>query len=101
MRRSCTCSTKRAGAACWRATAHEASPAHDRRPPRTRNVGAGAADAPLSTYLRESNNMELVYPHLNGVHGTFAIGPSHVLFVGMGGKIVDEPESTRLEGERL
>ena len=45
--------------------------------------------------------MELVYPHLNGVHGTFAIGPSHVLFVGMGGKIVDEPESTRLEGERL
>ena len=26
--------------------------------------------------------MELVYPHLNGVHGTFAIGPSHVLFAG-------------------
>ena len=40
--------------------------------------------------------MELVYPHLNGVHGTFAIGPSHVLFAGMGGEIVDEPESTLL-----
>lgn len=61
----------------------------------------GAADAPLSTYLRESYNMELVYPHLNGVHGTFAIGPSHVLFAGMGGEIVDEPDSTRLEDERL
>ena len=36
--------------------------------------------------------MELVYPHLNGVHGTFAIGPSHVLFAGMCGEIVDEPQ---------
>ena len=61
----------------------------------------GAADAPLSAYLRESYNMEIVHPHLHGVHGTFAIGPGRVLFAGMGGELVDEPEATRLEDERL
>jgi hypothetical protein len=39
----------------------------------------------------------LVYPHLHGVHGTFAIGPSHVLFAGMGGEIVDDPDAIRVE----
>jgi Icc-related predicted phosphoesterase len=61
----------------------------------------GAADAPVGNYLRESYNMELVYPHLRGVHGAFAIGPGHVLFAGMGGELVDDPESTRLEDDRL
>lgn len=61
----------------------------------------GAADAPLSNYLRESYNMELVFPHLRSVHGAFAIGPSHVLFAGMGGELLDDPEATRLEDERL
>jgi hypothetical protein len=60
-----------------------------------------AADAPISAYLRESYNMEIVHPHLHGVHGTFAIGPGRVLFAGMGGELVDEPEATRLEDERL
>jgi hypothetical protein len=35
------------------------------------------------------------------VHGTFAIGPGRVLFGGMGGELVDEPEASRLEDERL
>jgi Icc-related predicted phosphoesterase len=61
----------------------------------------GAADAPVSAYLRESYNMEIVHPHLHGVHGTFAIGPGRVLFAGMGGELVDEPEATRLEDELL
>jgi Icc-related predicted phosphoesterase len=61
----------------------------------------GVADAPLSAYLRESYNMEIVYPHLHGVHGTFSIGPGRVLFAGMGGELVDEPEAARLEDERL
>lgn len=61
----------------------------------------GAADAPLSAYLRESYNMEIVHPHLHGVHGTFAIGPGRVLFAGMGGELVDERDATRLEDERL
>src|SRR4051812_1502569 len=30
----------------------------------------GTMDAPLSDYLRESYNIELVYEHLRGVHGT-------------------------------
>jgi Icc-related predicted phosphoesterase len=57
----------------------------------------GPADAPVSDYLRESYNMEFVYPHLHGVHGTFAIGPSHVLFAGMGGEIRDDPDAIRVE----
>jgi uncharacterized protein len=61
----------------------------------------GAADAPYDKYLRESYNLELVYPHLRDVHGTFAIGPGQVLFAGMGGELSDDPETTRLEDDRL
>jgi uncharacterized protein len=57
----------------------------------------GAIDAPLSDYLRESYNMELVYPHLHGLHGTAALGPGHVLFAGMGGEIVDDADAIRAE----
>jgi uncharacterized protein len=57
----------------------------------------GANDAPISDYLRESYNMEVAYPKLCGVHATAAIGPDHVLFAGLGGEIVDDPETVRSE----
>jgi uncharacterized protein len=57
----------------------------------------GANDAPIRDYLRESYNMEIAYPKLRGVHATAAIGPDHVLFAGIGGEIVDDPETVRSE----
>src|SRR5205809_5825769 len=57
----------------------------------------GKNDAPLSDYLRESCNMETAYPKLRGVHATAAVGPDHVLFAGIGGEIVDDPEVVRSE----
>ena len=57
----------------------------------------GPTDAPLGDYLRESYNLEVVFPHLHGVHGTVALGPGPVLFAGMGGEIVDDPETVRIE----
>jgi Icc-related predicted phosphoesterase len=57
----------------------------------------GPNDAPLADYLRESYNMEISYPKLRGVHATAAIGPDHVLFAGIGGEIVDDPETPRSE----
>jgi uncharacterized protein len=57
----------------------------------------GQVDAPLSDYLRESYNMETVFPHLHGVHGTVALGPGQLLFAGMGGEIVDDPAAVRSE----
>ena len=55
----------------------------------------GPNDAPLGDYLRESYNMEIAYPKLRGVHATAAIGPDHVLFAGIGGEIVDDPDTMR------
>ena len=60
----------------------------------------GPVDAPLGDYLLECYNMETVYPHLRGLHGTFAlarIGPNQFLFAGMGGEIVDDPDAVRSE----
>lgn len=57
----------------------------------------GPTDAPIGDYLRESYNAEIVYPHLRGVHGTFALGPGPTLFAGMGGEIVDDPDTARVE----
>ena len=57
----------------------------------------GPTDAPLGDYLRESYNIETVYPHLHGLHGTVALGPGQVLFAGMGGEIVDDPSAIRIE----
>jgi uncharacterized protein len=57
----------------------------------------GPTDAPLRDYLRESYNMEIVYPQLHGVHGTVALGPGDVLFAGIGGEISDDPEVIRVE----
>jgi hypothetical protein len=54
-------------------------------------------DAPLNDYLSESYNMEIAFPKLRGVHGTAALGPDHVLFAGIGGDIVDDPDAVRSE----
>jgi uncharacterized protein len=57
----------------------------------------GRNDAPLREYLREAYNMELVYESLRGVHGTAAVGPGDVVFAGLGGEIVDDPDAIRGE----
>ena len=57
----------------------------------------GPNDAPISEYLRESYNIEVVYPQLHSVHGRATVGPSNVVFAGMGGEIVDDPDTIRSE----
>jgi len=60
----------------------------------------GPADVPLAHYLRESANIETVYPFLHGVHGAMALGrgPSgYLVFAGMGGEILDDPNTPRDE----
>jgi len=61
----------------------------------------GALDAPLAGYLRESYNVETVFPFLHGVHGATALSSDHVLFAGMGGEIVDDPDAEREEQQAL
>jgi Icc-related predicted phosphoesterase len=61
----------------------------------------GPKDAPIGAYLRESYNMETVFPFLHGVHGTLALSPDYVLFAGMGGQIVDDPDADREEQQAL
>jgi uncharacterized protein len=61
----------------------------------------GAQDAPLAGYLRESYNVETVYPFLHGVHGAIAMSPDHLLFAGMGGELVDDPDTQREEQRAL
>jgi Icc-related predicted phosphoesterase len=57
----------------------------------------GATDAPIRDYLRESSNMEIVYPNLRGVHGAVALSPDQTLFAGLGGEISDDPDTIRGE----
>lgn len=61
----------------------------------------GALDAPLAGYLRESYNVETVYPLLHGIHGSMALSSDYVVFAGMGGEIVDAPEVEREEQRTL
>ena len=61
----------------------------------------GPEDAPITEFLREAANIEIVYPNLHGVHGSFAMGPRNTLWSGMGGTIMDDPKSTRDEYEVL
>ena len=61
----------------------------------------GAIDAPLGDYLREAHNMEIVFPSLRGVHGTAAQADGQLLFAGMGGEIVDDPDTKRNEEAML
>jgi Icc-related predicted phosphoesterase len=57
----------------------------------------GPTDAPLAEYLREAHNMEIVFPSLHGVHGTAAQADGQLLFAGLGGEIVDDPDTKRGE----
>jgi Icc-related predicted phosphoesterase len=61
----------------------------------------GPDDSPVSEYLREAANFEVVFPHLHGAHGTFAFAPGYVLVGGLGGTIEDDPHSVREEISRL
>jgi uncharacterized protein len=62
----------------------------------------GPGDAPFGKYLREAHNTEVVFPSMHGVHGAFALAPGYqLLFAGMGGEIVDDPNHKREELERL
>lgn len=62
----------------------------------------GPADAPIGHYLREADNIEIVFSPLHGVHGTAAFAPDgHLLFAGMGGAIDDDPDAPRDELEQL
>jgi Icc-related predicted phosphoesterase len=61
----------------------------------------GPRDAPVRDYLRETYNMETIFPLLHGVHGTAAAGPNQLLFAGMGGEISDDPEEPRVEEQHL
>jgi Icc-related predicted phosphoesterase len=57
----------------------------------------GPDDAPLSNYLRECYNVEIVFPTLHSVHGTFAFTPDYTIVAGMGGEIADDPGTDREE----
>jgi Icc-related predicted phosphoesterase len=61
----------------------------------------GPGDAPLPVYLKESHSIEVVHPSVRGVHGTFAFAPGYVVVAGMGGEIVDDPDTEREEKTRL
>jgi Icc-related predicted phosphoesterase len=61
----------------------------------------GSIDAPLGDHLREATSMEIAFPLLRGVHGTFALGPGPVVFTGMGGEIRDDPDTIRDESALL
>jgi uncharacterized protein len=60
----------------------------------------GGGDAPVDDYLREAQNMEVVFPLLHGLHGTMAFA-GDVLFAGIGGEISDDPDEPRQEQDRL
>jgi uncharacterized protein len=49
----------------------------------------GATDNALGHYLHDTSGLEIAFPQLHGVHGRVADGPGHILYAGMGGKIVD------------
>jgi hypothetical protein len=48
-------------------------------------------------YLMEAFNLEIVFPSLHVVHGTFATAPGDLIFAGLGGEIVDEAETAQAE----
>lgn len=61
----------------------------------------GPGDAPVAGYLREAQNVEIVFPFLRGVHGTAAFASGHVVVAGLGGEISDDPDAIRDEVEQL
>ncbi len=61
----------------------------------------GPTDAPFVNYLREIHNIELTFPQIHGVHGTFAFAPGYIVFAGMGGEIEDTQKVQREEISQL
>jgi hypothetical protein len=61
----------------------------------------GPDDVPFSEFLREAAGFEVALPNIRGVHATFAMAPGHVIFAGMGGKILDESDCVRDQRETL
>jgi Icc-related predicted phosphoesterase len=61
----------------------------------------GKEDAPFCELQREAASFEVVHPNVRGVHGTFAMGPGHVVWSGMGGTIEDDPDAIREKAESL
>jgi Icc-related predicted phosphoesterase len=61
----------------------------------------GPIDAPVRKYLSEAHAIEVASPTLHGVHGTFGYGPGYFTFAGMGGQIVDDPHTIRIEEATL
>jgi Icc-related predicted phosphoesterase len=62
----------------------------------------GPGDAPIESYLREAQNIEVVAQSLRGVHGAIAFAPGgHVIFAGFGGAVSDDPEAAREEQAQL
>lgn len=61
----------------------------------------GPEDVPIAEYVRDAATMELVYPYLHGVHGTFAFAPGYVVLTGMGGMVSNDPHTMRDEQKRL
>jgi uncharacterized protein len=59
----------------------------------------GSTDAPLREYLAQAHSMEIAFPLLRGIHGTYAYAPGmgNVVFAGMGGEVLDPPETPRSE----
>ena len=57
----------------------------------------GLHDAPLHDYLSEAHAMEIAYSSLRGVHGTVTLARGNVLFAGMGGEVLDAPDTIRGE----
>jgi uncharacterized protein len=61
----------------------------------------GAEDAPFSEFLREAAALEVVYPSVRGIHGTFAMSSGHFIWSGMGGVVEDDPDRIREEDTTL
>ena len=61
----------------------------------------GPEDAPISDYMQNAAEFEVIYSHLHGVHGTFAFAPGHVIVAGLGGCVEDQAHSVREEISRV
>jgi hypothetical protein len=62
----------------------------------------GPEDGPIEEYMRSAATMEIAFPYLHGVHGTFAfVSRTTTLVTGMGGRISDNQQETHNERSEL